>query len=1173
MSLLSWNCRELANPRTVRFLNEINSQYRPSILFLSETLVKKNKVERVSKKLGFAKFFAVDAQGHGGGLAPFWKNEEGINILSSCNNFIDFECNHETLGKWRYTGYYGFPERSRRVDSWNMIRNLSASSTLPWCIIVDFNDMMSGEEKRGGQRQPRALLDDFSETIMDCGLEDLGYTGDIYTWERARGMDRWIQERLDRGLATKEWCELFPAAEVQVLEMSSSDHMPLVLQLHKQVYIRKRCRFKFENMWVKESECRSIVQSCWNEEGVTDLLEKMVRCCAKLEEWGGGLIRDMKLKIEKYKNDMKRLRARRDVAGIRQYEEARWQYMRLLEKKEIFWRQRAKQYWLREGDKNTRFFHKYASMRKEYNKIKRLKYENGEWKETEEEIQGLITEYFVNIFSTSNMEERLSNRIGFKQVDEEQKQALMLPINDEEVRTAVFAMHPDKAPGLDGLNPSFFQAYWTIVGPDVCKFCQHFFDTGVLPASINIIVVCLIPKVKHPQKVVDLRPIPLCNVLMRILSKVMANRVKPVLPTIISEQQSAFIENRLLTDNAFVAFEVNHYIPRKTQGSVGVAGLKVDVSKAYDRLEWQFIEFMQQKFDFPQLWIDRIMKCVKTVTYSFLHDGKIFGSVIPQRGVRQGDPISPYLYIMCAEGLSGILRRYEEVGLLHGCKIARGAPSISHMLFTDDCYFIFRASRVEASIMKDILQQYQNVSGQMINSSKSNITFSPNTAREDRAGVCEVLRIQETDAPGKYLGMPMRMGRNKMEVLGFLKDKVQQKLQGWANKDISKHGKLTLLSSATQVLPSFWMNVFLIPIGICEDIERKMNGFLWGRGVTGKGVRWMSWARMCRPKGCGGLGVKDLRKFNLAMLAKQGWRLVQQSNVLVSSIIKARYYPNTSFLEAGVGRNPSYVWRSLMEAIGVVKAGTRRKIGNGMDTKVWHIPWLPAVDLGYLTTEMPDKLKDITVNSLMDDTGKNWDIELVEDIFNTRDADLIKRVPIPMSEKEDSWFWLLDESGMFTVKSAYRWLQGEYDNTYKSFCNKLWSLKFPGKVMHFLWRVCTGCLPTACALSSKQIVQSVQCPWCRSGIETDTHVLFTCNFARTVWNMTGVQQVLRLLPQEPAFRNLLESFATATREQCVQVGMIAWALWSRRNKWVWEHVNGSAFGVKATATRFITEWR
>lgn len=162
---------------------------------------------------------------------------------------------------------------------------------------------------------------------------------------------------------------------------------------------------------------------------------------------------------------------------------------------------------------------------------------------------------------------------------------------------------------------------------------------------------------------------------------------------------------------------------------------------------------MLSKFGFSQVWIDRVMSCVKSVSYSFLQNGEIFGDVVPQRGIRQGDPISPYLYILCAEGLSAIMRRHEGVGLIHGCAIARGAPVISHLLFADDCYFFFRATETEAGTMKRILQRYEMVSGQAINYNKSSVTFSPNTNVEDRVRVCSVLAVQEVNLPGKYLGI------------------------------------------------------------------------------------------------------------------------------------------------------------------------------------------------------------------------------------------------------------------------------------------------------------------------------------------------------------------------------------------------------------------------------------
>lgn len=244
-------------------------------------------------------------------------------------------------------------------------------------------------------------------------------------------------------------------------------------------------------------------------------------------------------------------------------------------------------------------------------------------------MQVIITEYFEELFKSSSTLGVLSERVKVQQVTEEQNEQLIQPIDYEEVRKAVFSMHSEKSPGNEGLNAAFYRTYWSIVGEDVVKFCTYFFATGELQPRINRTILCLIPKIKQPQHMTDLRPISLCNVLVRILSKVMANRLKGCVSKIISINQSAFVEGRLLTDNALVAFEVNHYIKRRTQGRNGVAGLQIDVSKAYDRLEWNFIECMLIKFGFHQVWISRLMKCVKSVTYSFLHHVEVFGEVEP----------------------------------------------------------------------------------------------------------------------------------------------------------------------------------------------------------------------------------------------------------------------------------------------------------------------------------------------------------------------------------------------------------------------------------------------------------------------------------------------------------------------------------------------------------------
>lgn len=408
--------------------------------------------------------------------------------------------------------------------------------------------------------------------------------GEKFTWEKSRGRCNWVQERLDRGLASQSWCNLFPQAEIRVMEVATSDHLPLSLHLNKQVYRRKERRFRFENSWLREKDCEIVIKNGWNEAQQLELMAKIKFCGLRLQEWGGGISSEYKKQGQELRYKLRKLRSRRDSHGINEYNEVRLGYMNLLEKQEDYWKQRAKNFWLREGDCNTRFFHRFASGRRKNNGFQRIKDANGIWQETPEAIHGVVEEYFSQLFTSSNVDGNLSDREDIQKISETENEELIAPITAEEVKTAVFSMHPDKFPGPDGFNPAFFQSFWNVVGMDVIRFCQDYMNTGRLPEGVNHSLVCLIPKVKTPQTVADLRPISLCNVLVRILSKVMSNRLKLCLNSIVSDKQSAFIEGRLLTDNAMLAFEINHYMKRHTQGKNGLAALKVDISKAYDRL-------------------------------------------------------------------------------------------------------------------------------------------------------------------------------------------------------------------------------------------------------------------------------------------------------------------------------------------------------------------------------------------------------------------------------------------------------------------------------------------------------------------------------------------------------------------------------------------------------------
>ena len=476
-------------------------------------------------------------------------------------------------------------------------------------------------------------------------------------------------------------------------------------------------------------------------------------------------------------------------------------------------------------------------------------------------------------------------------ITSEHNSMLLAPFSATEVKEAVFSMHPDKSPRPDGMNPAFYQKFWHIVGEDVVMACLTVIKDCSFPEGLNDTSIVLIPKKQRPECLSDMRPIALCNVLYKIISKMLANRMKLVLDLIISDSQSAFIPGRAITDNVIISAEIMHFLKRNRQGKNGVAALKIDMSKAYDRIEWSYLQAMMLKLGFDARRVELTMLCVSIVQYNVLREGKVIGPIIPCRGLRQGDLLSPYLCIICAEGLSSLIRMKEREGLLHGVTIARGAPTVSHIFFADDSFIFFRANVNEAASIKELLAVYGRASGQVVNSNKSSISFSANVLDGVIRQVCDVLMVTDTTNHGAYLGLPSYIGRKKKEVFSYIRDKLWQRLQGWSSRMLSRAGKEILLKTVALAMPNYAMSIYLLPKELCRELEVMMNSFWWRSNHSGrKGINWAKWEYMCKPKGCGGLGFKQLHLFNITMLGKQMWRLLTRHDSLMARILKARYY-------------------------------------------------------------------------------------------------------------------------------------------------------------------------------------------------------------------------------------------------------------------------------------------
>ena len=271
-------------------------------------------------------------------------------------------------------------------------------------------------------------------------------------------------------------------------------------------------------------------------------------------------------------------------------------------------------------------------------------------------------------------------------------------------------MAPLKALGLDNMPPLFFQTYWTGIGMDVTQAVLSYLNSGAILKSINHTFITLIPKVNNPERVSNFRPISLCNVIYKIISKVIANHLKPMLNSIISETQSPFIADRLIFDNILIAFESLHHMKTNCTGKKVFMAMKLDISKAYDTVDWCCLEQILLKLGLQESWVALIMECITTMTHSILVNGEPKGMIKPSRGLRQGDPVSPYLFLFCAKGLNTLLRNAAVGGDIQGFSLCGHGPRLIHLFFADDCLIFYRSTLEECTKIEELLALYEDAS-------------------------------------------------------------------------------------------------------------------------------------------------------------------------------------------------------------------------------------------------------------------------------------------------------------------------------------------------------------------------------------------------------------------------------------------------------------------------------
>ncbi|XP_056687533.1 uncharacterized protein [Spinacia oleracea] len=448
---------------------------------------------------------------------------------------------------------------------------------------------------------------------------------------------------------------------------------------------------------------------------------------------------------------------------------------------------------------------------------------------------------------------------------------------------------------------------WPILKKDVYAAVFDFFNAGGVLGKFNCTSITLVPKIPSPTSVSHFRPIACCTTVYKIVFKVLTPRLQKVVAEVVSEYQAGFVPGMSISDNITVATELirgynrAHMSPR--------CMVKVDLRKAYDSVEWPFLFMVLQELGFPLMFIHWIKGCVTTVSYSILVNGKPMPPFVAKKGLRQGDPLSPFLFAICMEYLSRCMKSLvsnPDFNFHPKCEKLQ----LTHLMFADDLLLFARGDLISLQLIFQAFTCFSKASGLESNMDKTEVYFSGVHQGEQEA-IMEALGITKGALPFRYLGVPLASSKLTIGQCKSLIDKLYTRVTSWVSKKLSYADRLQLVKVILFSLQIYWSQIFMLPKKVVREIERICITYLWTGDTKTSKKSPIAWDSVCKPKVAGGQNVKNFHLWNKAVILKLLWALAFKPVALWVKWVNAYYIKARNMFTMPIPASASWVIKKI----------------------------------------------------------------------------------------------------------------------------------------------------------------------------------------------------------------------------------------------------------------------